>query len=174
MVRGIEGRFNFRDDRDRDDFIRRLVEAAVAKDLTIYAWALLPNHLHLLLRTGAPSLARAMRSLLTGYARAFNRRHRRRGHLFQNRYKSIVVEEELYLLELVRYIHLNPLRAKILPELATLDRYPSSSASARPWASRRRPSDKAVACGRYAAPGKEWRTLLTWSVGIPVLALFPP
>jgi hypothetical protein len=65
-----------------------------------------------------------MRSLLTGYAGAFNRRHRRRGHLFQNRYKSIVVEEEPYLLELLRYIHLNPLRAKILPDLATLDRYP--------------------------------------------------
>jgi hypothetical protein len=65
-----------------------------------------------------------MRSLLTGYAGAFNRRHRRRGHLFQNRYKSIVVEEEPYLLELVRYIHLNPLRAKLVADLRSLDRYP--------------------------------------------------
>jgi REP element-mobilizing transposase RayT len=79
MVRGIEGRSIFRDDHDRDDFLRRLAEVAVAKDLTIYAWALLPNHLHLLLRTRIPPLARAMRSLLTGYAGAFNRRHRRRG-----------------------------------------------------------------------------------------------
>src|SRR5512139_1561836 len=86
MVRGIEGRSIFRDDRDREDFVRRLGEVAVAKDLTTYAWALLPNHLHLLLRTGTPPLARAMRSLLTAYAGAFNRRHRRRGHLFQNRY----------------------------------------------------------------------------------------
>jgi REP element-mobilizing transposase RayT len=124
MVRGIEGRSIFRDDRDRDDFVRRLGEVAIAKDLTIYAWALLPNHFHLLLRTGRTPLARAMRSLLTGYAGTFNRRHGRRGHLFQNRYKSIVVEEEPYLLELVRYIHLNPLRAKLLPDLATLDRYP--------------------------------------------------
>lgn len=124
MVRGIEGRSIFRDDRDRDDFVRRLGKVVLANDLTIYAWALLPNHLHLLLRTGMAPLARAMRSLLTGYAGAFNRRHRRRGHLFQNRYKSIVVEEEPYLLELVRYIHLNPLRAKVLPGLAALDRYP--------------------------------------------------
>jgi REP element-mobilizing transposase RayT len=124
MVRGIEGRAIFRDDQDREDFVRRLGGVAVAKDLAIYAWALLPNHLHLLVRTGATPLARAMRSLLTGYAGAFNRRHRRRGHLFQNRYKSIVVEEEPYLVELVRYIHLNPLRAKVVADLRALDRYP--------------------------------------------------
>ena len=124
MVQGIEGRAIVRDDQDRDDGVRRLGEVAVAKGLTVYAWALLPNHRHLLVRTGATPLARAMRSLLTGYAGAFNRRHRRRGHLFQNRYKSIVVEEEPDLLELVRYLHLNPLRAKVVPDLRGLDRYP--------------------------------------------------
>ena len=71
-----------------------------------------------------------MRSLLTGYAGAFNRRHKRVGHLFQNRYKSIVVEEEPYLLELVRYLHLNPLRAQVVPDLGTLDRYPWTGHSA--------------------------------------------
>jgi hypothetical protein len=65
-----------------------------------------------------------MRSLLTGYAGAFNRRHKRVGHLFQNRYKSIVVEEEPYLLELVRYLHLNPLRAKVVPDLRRLAHFP--------------------------------------------------
>jgi len=124
MVRGIERRNIFRDDQDRDEFVRRLGAVTTTRGLTLYAWALLPNHVHLLLRTGATPLARAMRSLLTGYAGAFNRRHRRHGHLFQNRYKSIVVEEEPYLLELVRYIHLNPLRAKGLPDLRALDRYP--------------------------------------------------
>jgi len=124
MVRGIEGRAIFRDAQDRNDFLRRLGEVAVATGLTVYAWALLPNHLHLLVRTSATPLAQAMRSLLTGYAGAFNRRHRRRGHLFQNRYKSIVVEEEPYLLELVRYIHLNPVRAKVVADLRALDRYP--------------------------------------------------
>ena len=150
MVRGIEGRRIFRDDQDRDDFVRRLGEVAGGKGLALYAWALLPNHLHLLLRTGAIPLARAMRSLLTGYAGAFNRRHRRHGHLFQNRYKSIVVEEEPYLLELVRYIHLNPLRAHVLPDLRALDRYPYTGHAVLlgrrgyPW------QDTASVLGRFA------------------------
>ena len=124
MVRGIEGRTIFRDDQDRDAFVRRLGDVVRATGLTVYAWALVPNHLHLLVRTGTIPLARAMRSLLTGYAGAFNRRHTRRGHLFQNRYKSIVVEEEPYLLELVRYIHLNPLRTPVVSDLRALERYP--------------------------------------------------
>lgn len=123
-VRGIEGRRLFRDDRDRDDFLRRLKDLAQAEILTVYAWALLSNHVHLLVRTGARPLSRAMRSLLTGYAGAFNRRHHRRGHLFQNRYKSIIVEEEPYFLELVRYLHLNPLRAGVVKNLRELDGYP--------------------------------------------------
>ncbi|MBI2000508.1 MAG: transposase [candidate division NC10 bacterium] len=139
MVRGIERRTIFRDDRDRADFVARLARVAEQGALTIYAWALLPNHAHLLVRTGTRPLARSMRSLLTGYAGAFNRRHKRVGHLFQNRYKSIVVEEEPYLLELVRYLHLNPLRAQALPDLTALDRYPWTGHSAllgtvsRPW-----------------------------------------
>ncbi len=124
MVRGIEGRPLFRDDRDRDDFVARVAALVQGGAWTVYAWALLPNHAHLLVRTGRHPLPRSMRSLLTGYAGAFNRRHRSRGHLFQNRYKSIVVEEEPYFLELVRFLHLNPLRAGVGRDLRALDRYP--------------------------------------------------
>lgn len=74
MIRGIERRAIFRDDRDRPDFVRRLAALAEGGAWTVYAWALLPNHCHLLVRTGVCPLARAMRSLLTGYAGAFNRR----------------------------------------------------------------------------------------------------
>jgi REP element-mobilizing transposase RayT len=102
MVRGLERRAIFRDDRDRRDFLARLAKLVEAQALTVYAWALLPNHAHLLVRTGRRPLARAMRALLTGYAGTFNRRHQRHGHLFQNRYKSIVVEEEPYFVELQR------------------------------------------------------------------------
>jgi len=130
MVRGLERRVIFRDDADREDFVGRLAALAEAGALTVYAWALLPNHAHLLVRTGTRPLPRSMRALLTGYAGAFNRRHRRVGHLFQNRYKSIVVEAEPYLLELVRYLHLNPLRAKVLADLRTLARYPWTGHSA--------------------------------------------
>ncbi|HEY7678158.1 MAG TPA: transposase [Candidatus Methylomirabilis sp.] len=124
MVRGLERRAIFRDARDRDNLVHRLAALAEAGAITLYAWALLPNHFHLLVRTGNRPLARAMRSLLTGYAGAFNRRHRRTGHLFQNRYKSILVEEEPYFLELVRYLHLNPLRAGVVRDLRGLERYP--------------------------------------------------
>ncbi len=124
MGRGLDRQVIFRDDRDRDDFVRRMAALSEAGTVTVYAWALLPNHFHLLVRTGTRPLSRSMRSLLTGYAGAFNRRHKRAGHLFQNRYKSIVLEEEPYLLELVRYLHLNPLRAGIVADLSTLARYP--------------------------------------------------
>ena len=139
MVRGIERTAIFRDDGDRTDFVARLATLTEAEAWTVYAWTLLPNHAHLLVRTGQRPIARSMRSLLTGYAGAFNRRHTRVGHLFQNRYKSIVVEAEAYLLELVRYLHLNPLRAKVLPDLRALDRFPWTGHSAllgtvpRPW-----------------------------------------
>lgn len=139
MVRGIERRAIFRDDQDRADFVARLAALAEQGALTVYAWALLPNHAHLLVRTGNRPVSRSMRSLLTGYAGAFNRRHKRVGHLFQNRYKSIVVEEEPYLLELVRYLHVNALRAGVVADLRRLDRYPWTGHSAllgtvaRPW-----------------------------------------
>ncbi|MCX5733495.1 MAG: transposase, partial [candidate division NC10 bacterium] len=139
MVRGIERTTIFRDDVDQADFLARLASLAEAGALTVYAWALLPNHAHLLVRTGARPLPRSMRSLLTGYAGTFNRRHTRVGHLFQNRYKSIVVEAEVYLLELVRYLHLNPLRANVVPSLHALARYPWTGHAAllgtvpRPW-----------------------------------------
>jgi len=71
-----------------------------------------------------------MRRLMTGYAVTFNRRHRRAGHLFQNRYKSVICEEDPYLLELIRYIHLNPLRAGLVKDLKELDRYPWTGHSA--------------------------------------------
>ncbi len=89
-----------------------------------YAWALIPNHFHLLLRTGNAPLSSVMRRLLTGYAVSFNHRHQRCGHLFQNRYKSILCEEAPYFLELVRYIHLNPLRADLVDSYEELCGYP--------------------------------------------------
>jgi putative transposase len=91
--------------------------------LSVYAWALLDTHFHLLVRSGNQSLSHSMRRLLTGYVVNFNRRHKRYGHLFQNRYKSILCEEDPYLLELTRYIHLNPLRAGIVKNLKELRFY---------------------------------------------------
>jgi REP element-mobilizing transposase RayT len=124
IVRGIERRKIFYDNGDRNNFLERLEVVLTETSTPCFAWTLIPNHLHLLLRTGCTPIATVMRRLLTGYAVTFNRRHRRHGHLFQNRYKSILCQEDLYLLELVRYIHLNPLRAGIVKGLKELDRYP--------------------------------------------------
>jgi REP element-mobilizing transposase RayT len=123
IIRGIEKKPIFRDDWDRDRFLERLGRLLLTTATSCYAWALMPNHVHLLLRTGLIPLATVMRRLLTSYAQRFNRRHKRCGHLFQNRYKSILCEEEPYFLELLRYIHLNPLRAGILIELNALKSY---------------------------------------------------
>jgi len=123
MARGIERRKIFKDDNDRSSFLERLGIILEETQTQCYAWALIPNHFHLLLRTGATPLSTVMRRLMTGYAVTFNHRHRRAGHLFQNRYKSVVCEEDPYLLELIRYTHLNPLRAKLVEDLKGLDKY---------------------------------------------------
>jgi len=113
IVRGIEKRRIVDDRKDRENFVKRMGEIASDISTTIYAWALMRNHAHILLRSGNKGLSGFMRRLLSGYAISYNIRHKRYGHLFQNRYKSIVCEEDVYFMELVRYIHLNPLRAKL-------------------------------------------------------------
>lgn len=139
IARGLERRKIFNDKRDYDDFLGR-IEISLAKSPNqILAWALMPNHFHMLIRSGAGGLSRFMRRLMSGYAVAFNGRHRRSGYLFQNRFKSIVCEEETYLLELVRYIHLNPVRAGLVKSVSELIEFPYSGHSAimgviaRPW-----------------------------------------
>ncbi len=123
IIRGIERRKIFRDNKDRDDLIDRLSDLLPTTNTDCYAWAFLSNHAHFLFRSGDAGLPTLMRRLLTGYVVTFNQRHRRHGQLFQNRYKSIICQEDIYLKELVRYIHLNPLRAKIVPNVTRLNRY---------------------------------------------------
>jgi len=124
IARGIERCDIFRGEADYSEFLRRLGYLLVQTDTSCFAWALIPNHFHLLLKTGSVPMATVMRRLLTGYAAWFNRRHVRSGHLFQNRYKSILCQEDIYLKELVRYIHLNPLRAGLVKDISALDDYP--------------------------------------------------
>jgi REP element-mobilizing transposase RayT len=123
MIRGIERRKIFLDDKDREDFLSRMEKLIPATKTSCFAWAFMPNHAHFLLRTGSTPIAALMSRLLTGYAVSFNFRHKRSGKLFQNRYKSILCQEDAYLTELVRYIHLNPFRAGLVNELDALNRY---------------------------------------------------
>jgi putative transposase len=124
IARGIERSKIFHDSKDRNNFLDRLGGIVLETETRCFAWTLIPNHFHLLLKTGHVPIATVMRRLLTGYAVTYNRRHRRHGHLFQNRYKSILCQEDNYLLELVRYIHLNPMRAGIVKDIEELDKYP--------------------------------------------------
>lgn len=84
----------------------------------------MPNHLHLLLRAGPEGISHLMQRLGTGYASYFNRKHGRVGHLFQNRFKSIVIEQEPYFLTAVRYVHLNPVKAGLVAGVEALAEYP--------------------------------------------------
>lgn len=124
IVRGIEKGLIVRDNKDREAFVARLGNSVTFTRTSVYGWALLPNHIHLLVRSGTVGLPAFMRRLLTGYAITFNRRHERHGHLFENRYKSIVCDEDSYFQELVRCIHLNPLRAGLCADMTELDGYP--------------------------------------------------
>jgi putative transposase len=122
--RGVERRPIFRTDRDREDFLRRVATVVEEEDLRLFAFVLMGNHFHLVVRREGASLGHCMKRVLTGYGVGFNLRHQRAGHLFANRYKSVLCEEDVYLLQLVRYVHLNPVRVGIV-----------SNASAYPWSS---------------------------------------
>jgi REP element-mobilizing transposase RayT len=124
IVRGIDRGAIFRTDQDRRLFLDRLAALVIDSHAGLYAWALMPNHAHVLLRTGTLPLSRFALRWLGPYASAFNRLHHRVGYLFQNRFTNGLVEEEPYFLELVRYIHLNPVRSRLPVSIESLDQYP--------------------------------------------------
>jgi putative transposase len=126
MARGINKADIFEDAEDKSKFLDRLSETVQAGQCSIYAWVFMSNHVHLLFKSGRDGISSVMRKLLTWYAQYYNRRHHRTGHLFENRYKSVLCEEDTYLLALIRYIHLNPIRAGIVKEIMELDKYPWS------------------------------------------------
>src|ERR1043166_6893049 len=126
MQRGIERGRIFRDAADYRRFLAFASSIFLETKTRCLAWALMPNHVHLLLQSGTTPLSRVLQRLFTGHAVAYNRRWRRSGHLFQGRYKSLLCDADAYLLALVRYIHLNPVRAGLCADLAELATYPYS------------------------------------------------
>jgi REP element-mobilizing transposase RayT len=124
IARGIEQKKIFEKDEEKKLFLDKVERVLLESDASCFAWAVMNNHFHLLLRTGFTPLSRIMSRVMTSYAVNYNLRNKRSGHLFQNRYKSIICEEEAYLLQLIRYIHNNPVRAKIVVSMDELDHYP--------------------------------------------------
>ncbi|MBI4369716.1 MAG: transposase [Elusimicrobia bacterium] len=124
MSRGNERKPIFRDDQDRNKFLEILGDAQKTYGLIIHAYVLMTNHYHFLLETPHANLSLAMRQINGVYTRYYNWRWKRSGHLFQSRFKSLLVDKDSYLLTLTRYIHQNPLKAKLVRRL---EDYPWSS-----------------------------------------------
>jgi REP element-mobilizing transposase RayT len=121
--RGLERRYIFAQDLDKHDFLKRFGISLADSDAVCFAWAVMSNHYHLLIRVGENPLGKVMAPVLSGYATMYNRRYHRSGYVFQNRFKSILCDEDEYLLKLIRYIHLNPWKAKIVSDLVALDEF---------------------------------------------------
>jgi REP element-mobilizing transposase RayT len=118
LSRGNDQQDIFRNDQDRIRFLEAVGEMSERYEMDIFAYVLMSNHYHLLLKTNRSNLSKGMQWLGLAYTRRFNNRHFRSGHLFQGRFKSILVENDAYLVRLSCYIHRNPLRAKIVDRLA--------------------------------------------------------
>jgi REP element-mobilizing transposase RayT len=117
LSRGNHQQDIFLQDEDRRSFLKAIGQMSERYDVDIFAYVLMDNHYHLLLRTNSANLSKSMQWLGTTYTTRFNLRHARNGHLFQGRYKSIIVENDSYLLQLSYYIHRNPLRAGCVKRL---------------------------------------------------------
>ncbi len=124
IARGNERKAVFRDDADREDYLGRLGHYREKFGFRLLAYCLMSNHVHLAMETGRDPLSRIMAGLQSSYTQYFNRRHRRVGHLFQGRYKAFMVEKDRYGLALLRYIHENPVKARIAMKA---EEYPWSS-----------------------------------------------
>lgn len=117
--RGNERKIIFRSDRDRQAFLEYLAETCLRYGWLLTAWVLMTNHVHLVVETPEPTLSAGMQWLLGAYSQWFNHKHKRSGHLFGARFHSFLIDKESYLTEVVRYVVLNPVRAKMVerPEL---------------------------------------------------------
>lgn len=124
IARGDNKEVTFIVPDDYSGYLSLLDKYGPRNDITLHGYALMPNHIHLIAQTGSKPLAKFMQVVQQTYTQGFNKRHERVGHVFQGRYKAFLIDEEAYLLALVRYVHLNPVRAKLC---TSPDDYPWSS-----------------------------------------------
>ena len=116
MSRGNQGQAIFNDDQDRERYLDFLKESQKRFGYRLYAYVLMGNHVHHLIEIGQTPLSKVMQNILFRYTGCWNRRYKKTGHLFQGRYKAILCDRESYLLALIRYLHLNPVRSKIVSD----------------------------------------------------------
>src|SRR5579862_5474263 len=142
-ARGNERREIFHSEQDKTLFLDTLKQCVVDSGIVLHAWCLMPNHYHLVVETPGGGLSRAIGWLQTTYTIRFNRRHRRSGHLFQGRFKAHLVEADHYAMELLRYLHLNPVRPR--DKTAPVPREGRGPLREYPWSSHRAYLGKAAA-----------------------------
>jgi len=156
-ARGVARTRLFADDFDRRCFVRSMERVFSESGVRCLAWALMDNHVHLLVETGEVPLSRVMHRLLQLHAQRFNRRHGRCGHLFQNRFRSDVVRRDAHLREAIRYVHLNPVRAGIVPGIESLERHPWTGHAVLVGARPNRFQDVAGVLDLFASRGTDGR-----------------
>ena len=142
VLRGINKQPIFEDDEDNQKFIEILEKYKETSGYQLYAYCLMSNHLHLLLKEGKENLETVFRRIGASYVYWYNWKYSRRGHLFQDRYKSEAVETDTYFLTVLRYIHQNPVKAGITEKIQTY-----------PWSSYREYTEKPVICATQFAMG---------------------
>jgi REP element-mobilizing transposase RayT len=165
------------DDVDRDRLQEHLGRAAVRCSWRVFAFAIMSNHLHVVLQTPQPNLARGMQAFLSAYANGWSRRHRFGGHVFQGRYRTELVEDETYLWSVTRYVHLNPVRGGLVehPAAWAWSSYPGYAHRRRrlewvayddllaSWAGAFGGSDPSVAYRRYVTAGLSSPPVSPWN-----------
>ncbi len=124
IARGVAKQKIFSDSNDYQYFLNKLGQYLKCKKVKCFAWVLMPNHFHLLTQRTTIPIEKFMQPFLTSYAMYYNKRHDRPGHLFQNRFKSILCQQDSYFFTLIKYIHRNPLRAKLVKNLDELSMFP--------------------------------------------------
>jgi REP element-mobilizing transposase RayT len=147
IARGNQRQSIFLDEKDFNTYLSYLSEYKAQFPFLLYAFALMGNHCHLLLEVHGVPLSKIMQVLQFRYTRYFNKRYGKVGHLFQGRYKAILCEKESYLLELIRYIHLNPVRAGIIEDPG---RYPWTDHLAYLGKEKRNLIDSDMVLGQFA------------------------
>ena len=153
ITRGNNRQLIFGSDDDRGKFLLQLAHQKARLPFYLYAYCLMPNHIHLLIERQDDSISRIMQRLLTAYSQYHNRKHRKSGHLLQGRYKAILCQSDQYLAELVRYIHLNPVRAKMVRRPQGFP----TAVTAHIWAWTRRGWLTLNPCLDTSAPTRSWR-----------------
>jgi len=165
--RGNEKKIVFKDDHDRENFLGTLQHVNKRYHWICHAYCLMDNHYHLLIETPDGNLSLGMRQLNGVYTQLFNRRHKRTGHLFQGRYKAILIQKDSYLLEVCRYVVLNPVRARMVEKLedwkwssyrATGGRGKTHPCLTKSWVLRQ-------FSGRKEDAERQYRQFVKWGIG---------